>query len=293
MPGTSEDIAHYNRLDEDAGGDRSYKFLYSSVQRCIRRDRQQKVRSQLTQSLGGAQPSVPAKGQGKGTENERGRSAETGKKTRKTKSNSPRTRSPVNTKEIPCIFFAKGECRKGASCIYDHSGTARAKSPGRKGSCHLFAQGECHYGDNCKYSHEDVPAAPAPRRKKKTAQAKAKSAAPAVLMASMLLNAVARGSAGITTDTTLQHASPITIVGGTRKESPFAIVGGTRGSTEMSPASPACKVSFSEVAESDDGFSSFVCFNDNGQKDTRSKVKRRKKKDRVAAGCKLKVKSEK
>ena len=27
-PGISEDIAHYNRLDEDSGGGRSYQFLF-------------------------------------------------------------------------------------------------------------------------------------------------------------------------------------------------------------------------------------------------------------------------
>ena len=81
-------------------------------------------------------------------------------------------------------------------------------------------------------------------------------------MASMLLNAVARGSASIVADTTLQHASPTSIVADTRKETPFSIVAGTRGFTEMSPASPACKVSFSEVAECDDASACYVSFND-------------------------------
>ena len=31
-----EDIAHYNRLEEGSGGDRSYKFLFDSVNRSLR-----------------------------------------------------------------------------------------------------------------------------------------------------------------------------------------------------------------------------------------------------------------
>ncbi len=44
-PGITEDIAHYNRLDEDAGGDRSYAYLRDAVARYLRRSRQHLLRA--------------------------------------------------------------------------------------------------------------------------------------------------------------------------------------------------------------------------------------------------------
>ncbi len=44
FPHISEDIAHYNRLEDGAGGDRSYKFLYEIVNRQMARKRQEAVR---------------------------------------------------------------------------------------------------------------------------------------------------------------------------------------------------------------------------------------------------------
>ena len=51
LDGLAEDIAHYNRLDDDAGGDRSYEFLLSSAQRCANRERQKNMREQMSRAL--------------------------------------------------------------------------------------------------------------------------------------------------------------------------------------------------------------------------------------------------
>ena len=40
--GIAEDIAHYERLDEGSGGDRSYQYLRNAVERFIRREKQKK-----------------------------------------------------------------------------------------------------------------------------------------------------------------------------------------------------------------------------------------------------------
>jgi hypothetical protein len=63
----SEDIAHYNRLAENSGGDRCFQFLFDSCQRYLMINRQTKMRNEITKSLGGnSAPAAPAvKGGGK------------------------------------------------------------------------------------------------------------------------------------------------------------------------------------------------------------------------------------
>ena len=63
--GIAEDIAHYERLDEGSGGDRSYSYLVSVVDRYIRRFRHGQVRKELSGTLSDlrplASPTAPAK----------------------------------------------------------------------------------------------------------------------------------------------------------------------------------------------------------------------------------------
>ena len=48
-----EDIAHYDRLEEGSGGDRSYQFLRDSVNRALRIQRMRGNRKAQSQALGG------------------------------------------------------------------------------------------------------------------------------------------------------------------------------------------------------------------------------------------------
>ena len=48
----AEDIAHYERLEDDSGGDRSYAFLYNAVDRYLRRRRHRQVRMDLSSAYG-------------------------------------------------------------------------------------------------------------------------------------------------------------------------------------------------------------------------------------------------
>ena len=63
--GIAEDIAHYERLDEGSGGDRSYSYPASAVDRYIRRFRHGQVRKELSGTLSDlrplASPTAPAK----------------------------------------------------------------------------------------------------------------------------------------------------------------------------------------------------------------------------------------
>ena len=63
--GIAEDIAHYDRLDEGSGGDRSYEYLYNAVDRYIRRSRHGQVRKELSGTLSDLRPlpspTVPVK----------------------------------------------------------------------------------------------------------------------------------------------------------------------------------------------------------------------------------------
>ena len=58
--GIAEDIVHYSRLEEGSGGDRSYDFLFTSVQRYPQRTRQAKVREEIIAGLGGRCPEPQA-----------------------------------------------------------------------------------------------------------------------------------------------------------------------------------------------------------------------------------------
>ncbi len=75
-PLLAEDVAHYNRLDEDAGGDRSYSYLVACVQRAIRRTRQESAHDALHKFASSAASAAPAtnKGKGKGKDKDKGKS---------------------------------------------------------------------------------------------------------------------------------------------------------------------------------------------------------------------------
>ena len=60
----SEDIAHYNREEEESK-DHSREFLYDAVDRHLRRTRQQKMREVLSKGLLGNQTSPSALAPGK------------------------------------------------------------------------------------------------------------------------------------------------------------------------------------------------------------------------------------
>jgi len=60
-PGLSEDMAHYNRLDEGSGGDRTFDYLYNSVNRYLARKKQDRNRNALSKSvLTSTQPALTA-----------------------------------------------------------------------------------------------------------------------------------------------------------------------------------------------------------------------------------------
>ena len=111
--GISEDVAHYNRLADGSGGDRSYAFLFNAVQRYLQRTRQRSVREAISRSLGDAgKPAAPgAKGgkAGNGTEKGKGK----GKSIR------------------PCFDFQRGECLRGDQCPYSHVLIDGAKGKGK------------------------------------------------------------------------------------------------------------------------------------------------------------------
>ena len=54
--GIAEDIAHYERLEEGSGGDRSYSYFYNAVGRYIRRTRHGQVRRELCGTLSDLRP---------------------------------------------------------------------------------------------------------------------------------------------------------------------------------------------------------------------------------------------
>ena len=111
----AEDMAHYNRLEED-DKERNYAYLYESFNRCIKRTRREKVRAALSKGLSGlsaGQPAAPveegkAKGKGKGKD-----------KGKKRSSSAPPGEAGTKV-DKPCSFFAKENCTKGNDCLYQH-----------------------------------------------------------------------------------------------------------------------------------------------------------------------------
>ena len=45
--GIAEDINHYDRLDENSGGDRSFEYLFESVNRCIKQEKRRAMQEAL------------------------------------------------------------------------------------------------------------------------------------------------------------------------------------------------------------------------------------------------------
>jgi len=155
FPGVHEDVAHYERQDEDGGGERSYKFLHDAVDRHIRRRRQLAVRVAMDRMLGKSpvvtQPVAPAAGDGGG---------------------GARTPGDRRDRQGICRYYERGKCNKGDKCRYKHADPEIAESSQEaqflkepKEVCILFQQGRCRFGEKCKYAHVDADEEPAPKAK--------------------------------------------------------------------------------------------------------------------------------
>ena len=168
-PKLSEDIAHYRRLPEGSGGDRSLRFLEDSVKRCLQTEREEKMRVSLGKAIAygaGALNALP------GTKGSKGD-------------------SKGDSKDKLCKFHAAGYCREGKSCKFSHRGKSqergRSAEKGKKGdgkgkkgrdpsrsqsleskgsqgqtpkkkngdkACKFWlATGSCKLGDKCTFSH--------------------------------------------------------------------------------------------------------------------------------------------
>ena len=105
-PDVKEDIAHYDRLEEGAGGDRSYEFLYNCVCRAVRVKRMRENLYQQRKNIGDL-PDV-------GNPNEDTRYM-----------SSPNCTAPTNQQEAGkkrtlCAYHLQGFCNKGDKCKYSH-----------------------------------------------------------------------------------------------------------------------------------------------------------------------------
>ena len=187
VPSLAADIAVHDRA-EPGTTDRSYSFLVKSVKRVLERNKQEKNRLSVTQSMDimNKEHNIAAvKGRGKGNPKGRGKCD---------KNRTPNTKAGDNA----CRAWAKtGTCPRGNSCPYDHSGNRPAKTSNKDGGnpkpkgkgkgrpkllCKFFAQGNCTAGDKCTYSHTGgSPLAPvqqtAPDQPKPAAEARPKQKA--------------------------------------------------------------------------------------------------------------------
>ncbi len=123
-----EDLAHYNRGDKGSK-DRSYEFLYDSVNRHLQRTGQHKMRDAHSRGLAGSptSPSVPGprKGnEGKGEVRQRSSSAEAGKGLK------------------ACPFHKRGTCRDGKDCPMMHTGKPVAGGSSKGGSAEGSSKGK-------------------------------------------------------------------------------------------------------------------------------------------------------
>jgi hypothetical protein len=157
-----EDIAHYNRLEEGAGGDRSYQFLVDSANRCIKLQRQAANREDIEKALEGKtpkdrqSPACPAESSG-------------------------------TKKKLLCRYFQEGKCSQGEKCNYSHDipnspkGEGKGKSQKTKGPCaYFFKHGTCKWGEKCFSSHaeKDRPAAPENQDEEEAEEGEAAEVAP-------------------------------------------------------------------------------------------------------------------
>ena len=110
--GLAEVIAHYSRLPEHSGGDRSLAFLQNAVARQLQRARQKSVREEISKHIaGGGAPAAPATDGGKG-----GGKGSKGKKGKDKKGGSRGNSAPLaDVGKRACHFLPQGTCKSGKS----------------------------------------------------------------------------------------------------------------------------------------------------------------------------------
>ena len=109
-PDLKEDIAHYDRLEEGAGGDRSYQFLHNCVGRAVRVKRMRDNLYQQRKNIGG----LPDVGNPDFQDGDNRRMSR------------PGCAAPAQQPEAAgkrktlCSYHAQGYCNKGKDCKYSH-----------------------------------------------------------------------------------------------------------------------------------------------------------------------------
>lgn len=64
----------------------------------------------------------------------------------------------------PCRFFARGRCKYGDACRFQHVGSQTLGSSAANGTgsddrvCRFYQQGRCRFGDSCRFRHIQPPA---------------------------------------------------------------------------------------------------------------------------------------
>ena len=66
-------------------------------------------------------------------------------------------------KTVDCMYFAKGECKKGDKCTFihdendddEHAAEPKPKNKEKTVDCMYFAKGECKKGDKCTFIHDE------------------------------------------------------------------------------------------------------------------------------------------
>jgi hypothetical protein len=55
----------------------------------------------------------------------------------------------------PCLFFSKGNCQNGASCVFSHAAEhiSAENTDSSSKPCVFFQAGRCQFGAACKFQH--------------------------------------------------------------------------------------------------------------------------------------------
>ena len=128
--GIAEDIAHYERLDEGSGGDRSYPYLYNAVDRYLRRARHGQVRRELSGTLSDLRPLASPTAPVKSVNRPRGRGDQNKDKRDDHRRPSARTDTPSSA-------------RKNGKKVLDHNQQNSSSSAKSAIICRFYQQGHC------------------------------------------------------------------------------------------------------------------------------------------------------